>query len=446
MTTVSGVLNDLVARIECPAPALAWGVMIDGHLAASGGRGADAATPFRIASMTKSFTAAAVLGLRDDGVLSLDRPVEEYAPELRAVRGPAGSPPITLRHLLSMAAGLSTDDPWADRHLDATAEFMDEVYAGGVHFAARTGDTFEYSNLGFAMIGRVVRAVTGRPVRDHVDERLLRPLGMTRTTWDRPPGAVALPHRVRDGVVEPDDHDPLADGEIAPMGGLWSTVEDLVRWMAWLDSAHAGVEASSSPARREMQSIHTYAGQLSLDGVSAPSGYGFGILLRDDPVIGMVAGHSGGLPGYGSNMRWRRGSGVGVVALANVTYAPMSTLTHRALTALVTTGLVATPTVEPDELLSSRAHALVALFGSWDDAVARALCADNVDLDDDFGRRRAEVERHTSGRGARLIAVVPTSRTSGTIEVQCGDSRWAVDFSLSPHRGLVQTWSWRSRS
>jgi CubicO group peptidase (beta-lactamase class C family) len=345
-----------------------------------------------------------------------------------------------------MSAGMATDDPWADRHLDATAEFMNEVYANGVHFAGRTGELFEYSNLGFAMIGRVVRTVTGRDVRDHVDERLLGPLGMTHTSWERPRGAVAEPHRLRDGVAVRDDVEPLGDGEIAPMGGLWSTVDDLVRWMAWLDGANDDADWLRASSRREMQRIQNYFGSATLDGAAAPSGYGFGLLVRDDPTIGMVAGHSGGLPGYGSNMRWKRGAGVGVVGLANITYAPMSTFTHRALLALAQGGHAGVETSPVDPLLLERAHALVALFERWDDEAARSLFADNVALDEALDRRRADTDSWVQGRALRVITVTSSCRTSGTIEVAAGDSRFDIDFSLSPHRALVQTWSWRKRS
>src|SRR3954453_20229538 len=103
-------------RLLNRAPALAWGVVRDGKLDASGGSGADEHTVFRIASMTKSFTAACVLALRDDGVFALDDPIAAHAPELAAVGGPTtDAPAVSIRHLLTMSAGIATDDPWADR-------------------------------------------------------------------------------------------------------------------------------------------------------------------------------------------------------------------------------------------------------------------------------------------------------------------------------------------
>ena len=428
------------ARTKHLCPEISWGVVANGELVAHGG------TPervFRIASMTKSFTAAAVLSLRDEGVLSLDVPVAEYAPELTPVRGPAGSAEVTLRHLLSMTSGLATDDPWADRHLDISEAEVDEVYAAGPLFARRPGEAFEYSNLGFGVIGRVVRRVTGRPVQEHVSERLLEPLGMRRTTWVQPVhDDWARPHRVRDGASIPDPDPVLGDGEIAPMGGLWTTVADLARWVAWLDAAVARPDDSASvglstASRREMQRQHTYAGATELAGRRCPSGYGFGLLVRDDPTVGTLVGHSGGLPGYGSNMRWCSGRGVGAIALANTTYAPMSELTMQMLDALHGAGLVPmslSPGAESRFDLDGMARRLVALLDDWSDAEADTLFADNVALDDPLERRATEARDRVTAHGRlRVTEVTATTRAAATVRVMADDgATFTISMLLAP--------------
>lgn len=438
------LLHDIAvaAADEHHCPALAWGLVVDGRVATSGGIAADEHTVFRIASMTKSFTSAAVLALRDEGVWSLDDPIARHAPELGVVQGPEGSPPITLRHLLSMTAGMATDDAWADRHLDMTIPEIDEVYRGGVLFAHRTNDAFQYSNLGFGMIGRCVLRATGRPVRDHVTERFLEPLGMTDTTWDEPThDRWARPHRWQDGAHVVDTPHPLGDGEIAPMGGIWTTVHDLATWVGWLDAAntepHQPAFVGLSPAsRREMQRMQTYAGQRPLDGVRVPTGYGFGLVVRDDPTVGKVVDHSGGLPGYGTNMRWLAGTGVGAIALANTTYAPMAEITMRMLYALHEAGGAERPPVPPSPLLSRRAEELVGLLNDWHDDLARALFADNVDLDERLERRavaaRALIERHGP---LRLVAVHPTSWANGEVEVQGRGESFRIGVQLAPLGG-----------
>ena len=90
---------------------------------------------------------------------------------------------MTVRHLLTMSSGLATDDAWADRHLDLHDAELDAIVADGVTFAWMPGATFEYSNLGYGILGRVVRNITGSTLQQHVTEHLLQPLGMTRTSW-----------------------------------------------------------------------------------------------------------------------------------------------------------------------------------------------------------------------------------------------------------------------
>ena len=190
---------------EIGAPGIAYGVAIDGELVHSGGCGLrdlaagsapDADTAFRICSMTKSFVAMVVLSLRDEGRLDIDIPVDEIAPDLRqlAEAGP-DAPPVTVRQLLTMDAGLPQDDPWADRLMGhANAWVSAEVFARGATRSRAPGTAFEYSNYGWAALGRVIEAVTGQRHQDVVRERVLEPLGLRSTVWsagDLPPEQVA---------------------------------------------------------------------------------------------------------------------------------------------------------------------------------------------------------------------------------------------------------------
>ena len=452
------------ARHEFNLDSIMWGLTVDGELASTGTIGShdNIDTRYRIASMTKSFTAAAVLGLRDEGLLSLDVPVLEYAPELSGVVNPNHGPPLTLRHLLSMSSGLATDDPWADRHLDASSAEMDVHYGRDFEFACATGTNFEYSNLGFALIGRVVERVTGRRVRDHVTERFLEPLSMTATTWDPPSAHLwAPPTRVEDGRIIADGLAPIGDGEIAPMGGLWSTVADLARWSMWLDAANyfsndfsndrpndsgpdqydSNTSLLSVASRREMQTIQTYAGNVALDGVKAPFGYGFGLTLRDDPDLGMVVSHSGGLPGYGSNMRWLPGRRIGVVAVSNTTYAPMALCTQRVLLMLHSAGLIAPSRIPVSALLKHRAQELTALLNDWSDDGAHLILADNVELDESFERRRDAAQRLLQACGTiEINSIEARSRTEGTINVRGPSGQATIEIMLAPIFGAPIQW------
>jgi CubicO group peptidase (beta-lactamase class C family) len=441
------------------SPALAWGVMLDGRLALSGASGGldggqppTAATVFRIASMTKSFTAAAVLRLRDDGVLALDDPV----PELAALRPTPDSPAITLRHLLSMQAGLTSDDRWADRHLDIGAGEFDALLANGPLFAISPGTGFEYSNLSYGVIGRAIHRITGERPQDVVDRLVIDPLGLDRTTWTQPEhDDWARPYRVVDGQPIADDP-PIGDGWLAPMGGLWSTVDDVARVMAFFDDAFPARDGGDDgplcrASRREQQQVHRVTGVVRTEargeGVAhVPEridavGYGFGMQVIHDLRFGHIAAHSGGLPGYGSNMRWLPGRRVGAVALANSTYTPMRELTRRMLEVLDDRGLVPRVIVPLNPVLERAAGELLALINDWSDAAADALFADNVAPDESYERlaRQAAglVEAHGALTMQRLEAALATD---ATIIASAADGREVkVWFALGPARpGRIQ--------
>ena len=445
---VGRLVADFAAERSCPS--IAWGVVGHGVLEAAGsageidGRAPDEHTVYRIASMTKSFSAAITLLLRDEGSLRLDAPLGEYAPELADVRSPtADAPPITVRDLLCMSSGLVTDDAWADRHLDLTDDEFDRIIADGLVFARPTGSCHEYSNFGFALLGRVIQRATGVRLREHVTERLLRPLGMTRTTWDQPEhDDWARPMRCDDGEWAEELPTP-PDGLIAPMGGIWTTVADLARWVAWLAEAFPARDDRddgplSRASRREMQTPQRYVGQRTLRGVRFPSSYGYGVRILDEPELGTVISHSGGLPGYGSNMRWTPGGSVGVVTLSNTTYAPMTELGARIHDLLHEHGVGTPADVAPTDELRRAAHALVDVLSTWAagsevaPAVLAEVFADNVEPDDAFARRATRTRTH----GVLSIDEIrATNAAAGRIACHDADGRrFAATFSFAPTR------------
>ncbi|MFZ0160107.1 MAG: serine hydrolase domain-containing protein, partial [Kineosporiaceae bacterium] len=355
-------------RADALEPGLAYGVVLDGHLVHSGGRGLgtpavtpDADTVFRIASMTKVFTAAAVLLLRDDGRLRLDDEVATHVPEAAGLRPPTDdAPPITVRSLLTMAAGFPTDDPWGDRQQDLPDDDFARLLTAGLSFAWTPGTTFEYSNLGYALLGRVISAAAGEPYADVVTRRLLEPLGLTATGFTAQgvqAGRLAQGHQRSGDIWEPV---PFAGhGAFAPMGGLFSTVRDLSRWVGWLaaafpprddpgDGPPRGDRAVQSPlsraSRRELQLPHlALPPTVTWRSIAEPPdvrgvGYGFGLVIEQDPRLGRLVSHSGGYPGFGSHMRWHPASGLGVVVLGNATYAPAQRLGTGLLDALLAGG------------------------------------------------------------------------------------------------------------
>src|SRR4051795_3303310 len=152
--------------VEKKIPGMVWGVVIDGKLAHTGTFGVrdrtskapvTVGTAFRIASMTKSFTALAILKLRDEGKLSLEDPVSKHIKELAALPYPTrDSAPLTIRLLLTHSTGLPEDNPWGDRQLAVSDAVLSRWMSAGIPFSNPPGTAFEYSNYAFAILGQVV--------------------------------------------------------------------------------------------------------------------------------------------------------------------------------------------------------------------------------------------------------------------------------------------------
>jgi CubicO group peptidase (beta-lactamase class C family) len=454
-------------------PGVVYGLIVGGELRHVRGLGTgvvgedrrpDADTVFRIASMTKSFTAATILSLRDEGRLRLDDPIAAHLPRLAGLHGPTSdSPPITIRHLLTMTAGFPTDDPWGDRQQGLDPERFLELVEGGLSFAWAPGTRFEYSNLGYGILGRLITAVAGQEYRDVVRERILGPLRMSDTTYRQDevdPERLARGYVWRDSafVAEPID----GYGALAAMGGIFTTVRDLATWVNGFvdafpprDDTGAAVPWSAShplgrATRRELQQP-----MITFDaGISSPApdadpefdgaAYGFGLFVQDHLRWGRIVGHSGGYPGYGSNMRWHAASGLGVVVLANGRYAPATHLGRALISALLEDEAAPSRRVEPNAATVAARVAVEGLLRHWDDAAAERLFAMNVELDEPVARRRAMMERlaATHGRLASDDSERPVSHNPFHLEWWLRGERGRVkaEILLSPERPpLVQT-------
>ena len=435
-------------------PGAAWGIVVDGRLAHAGthglrdvvsGSAVDAGTVFRIASMTKSFTALAILKLRDEGKLTLDDPVEQHVPELEALRYPTDDAPrLTIRHLLTHSGGFPEDNPWGDRQLAISDARMTDLLRAGLPFANPPGVAYEYSNFGFAILGRIVSNVSGRPYARYVREAILEPLGMHATTLepaDVPRDRLALGYR-RDGTgwaLEP----ALADGAFGAMGGMLTSMDDLGRYVGFMLSAWPARDGDDrGPVRRaslrEMQQVSRMRPATVTGGRDAPlhllaGGYGYGLRVSQTCQFDHVVAHAGGLPGYGSLMTWLPDYGVGLVAAGNLTYTAWGPPFDAALAALARTGALQPRAVQPAPALRTARDAVNALLARWDDAVAEGVAADNLFLDRPLAERRAEVEtlrtRHGQCVADDTWEVDNPLRGAWTLRCDRGQVRAAITLS-----------------
>ena len=330
-----------------------------------------------------------------------------------------------------------------------TSAEMDALIEAGALFAWTPGIAFEYSNLGWGLVGRVIERVAEMRPQDLVTERLLVPLGMRATTWIRPAPevAVAEPYRWQDGEWLAEG-EPVGDGQIAPMGGLWSTVRDLATWVGFFQDAWPPRDdPDDAPlprwARREMQQFRRFDVVEHVrprpEGPSrvAAFGYGIGLGLRIDERLGVSVGHSGGVPGYGSHMRWLPDRGIGLIGLSNVTYGEMHAACAEALDVLADLDLLGPArTTVAASALTAAAAGVAGLLSAWDDAAADALVADNVAADEPFARRAREAAAVVERHGALAVEQLePDTPLRGTFTAADGEVK--VDLWLG-HDGRVQ--------
>jgi CubicO group peptidase (beta-lactamase class C family) len=375
---------------------------------------ADLDTVFRIASLTKSFTAIAVLRLRDSGKLSLDDPAEKYLPELSQLRYPTrDSPRLTVRHLLSHSAGFPEDNPWGDLQLGLGAEDFSRLLSRGLSFSRAPGTAYEYSNTGFALLGRLVERVSGRRIQDYLAAEVLRPLGMAATAWKRqdvPADHLASGYGHRAPAPGPQlpgdfrEEAQLGDGAYAAMGGLYTSMRDLARYAAFQldawpprDDADAAVLGRAS--RREMQQAarHSSLEVAPGDPLRARArGYGYGLGAHESCDFDRIVSHGGGLPGFGSTLVLLPDRGIAFVGATNLTYTAPDPWPPLVL--LAQKGAIPAREVRPARELVEAHDAVAALLERWDPAVAQA----RFDRTAWFYETADELKAHLEDLHARL--------------------------------------------
>ncbi len=438
-------------------PGMVWGVVIDGRLAHVESAGVrdrsnsapiTASTVFRIASMTKSFTALAILKLRDEGKLSLEDPVEKWLPEFRNMELPTrDTPPLRIRQLMSHSAGFPEDNPWGDRQLSTTDDQLTEWLRIGIPFSTPPGTRYEYSNYAFALLGRVVTKASGVPYERYVRSEILNKLNMGSTTFefsDVPALQRAVGYRLQpDGTYL--EEAPLPHGAFGSMGGLLTTASDLGKYVAFhLSAWPARDDVESGPVRRasvrEMAHLWTPANLNAQESngtlTASEAGYGFGLRIATDCRFELIVSHGGGLPGFGSYMSWLPDYGVGMFAMANLTYVGPAAPISQALDVLLKTGGLQKRELPASPVLSQMRDHIVSLWKSWNDSDARQIAAMNLFLDAPIAQRRAEIAKlkEDVGECTATGSVIPENWLRGQFNMMCQKGVVGVFLTLSPTR------------
>ncbi|MEO5898173.1 MAG: serine hydrolase domain-containing protein [Vicinamibacterales bacterium] len=436
-------------------PGMIWGVVIDGKVAhlgtfGVGDRGSQtpvtADTAFRIASMTKSFTALAVLKLRDDGRLSLEDPVSRWIPEFARMPLPTRDTPLlTIRELLSHSAGFPEDNPWGDQQLSATDAMMDEWLVRGIPFSTPPGTRYEYSNYAYGLLGRVVTKAAGVPYEQYVHTEILSKLHMDGSTFqfaDVPAARRAVGYRLKpDGTYA--EAPPLPHGVFGSMGGLLTTATDIGTYVAFhLSAWPARDDQDPGPVRRasvrEMAHLWTPANlkaQLVNGTIQASeSGYGFGLRVMSDCRFEQIVYHGGGLPGFGSYMAWLPDYGVGMFAMATLTYSGPSEPISQAWDAMLKTGGLRKRELPPTTVQTEMRDHILNLWKRWDDREGTQIAAVNFFLDGPSLQRQAEILalKNEVGECSATGPVVPENWMRGQFNMTCAKGTVGVFFTLAP--------------
>jgi CubicO group peptidase (beta-lactamase class C family) len=430
-------------------PGIAYGVLIDGQLVHTGSAGVRELvnrtpitpdTVFRIASMTKSFTALCILKLRDEGKLSLDDPVEKYIAELARLKYPTSdSPKLTIRHLLSHSEGFPEDNPWGDQQLAVTEDQFTAMLKAGIPFSNAPGVAYEYSNYGFAILGRVVSRVSGQPYAAYLKANILDPLGLNSTTLQPsavPRDRIALGYRWEDNTWK--EEPPLPDGAFGAMGGLLTSTRDLGRYVGFLMSAWPPRDgADTGPVKRsslrEMQQTARPRPATVTGGQLSALAYGYGLRIKQSCDYRQIVAHSGGLPGFGSQMRWLIDEGVGFIAMGSLTYTAWDPVFDAATAAFAKTGALTRLQPEPSAALLAAKDDVTSLVNRWDDALADRIAAVNLFLDESKDRRRRQITTLRESVGQCKAGTFDVENAlRGQWDMTCETGSLRVAITLAP--------------
>ena len=339
------------------APSVAAAVVRDGEriwsdavgIADLEGTWATTGHSYRVGSISKSFTAALVLGLRDEGRLELDVPLATYVVELE------GRSQVSVRQALSHLSGLQREpmgDVWVTGNppdTDALAASLAEV-----EWVLPPGRRFHYSNLAYALLGLAAERVGGQSWEELLKARLFAPLSMTQTSvrpsTDAAVGFFVHPHT--DVAVAEQPIDTLA---VSPAMQMWSTVDDLARWAAFLAEPDEAVLRAETV--EEMATLAVMA-----DPVRWSMGFGLGLMLfrRGDSVL---VGHAGAMPGFLAAVFVSRPDKLGAVVMTNTgARADTPDLAGRLVEAVLEDEPQVPPAWKPAQAPPAGAAELV---GSW---------------------------------------------------------------------------------
>jgi CubicO group peptidase (beta-lactamase class C family) len=440
-------------------PGVAYGLVVDGKLVYKGNIGytdiekkipVTSSSLFRIASMSKSFATMAILKLRDEGKLNLDDPAYFYIPELKNLKYPtADAPHITVRHLMSHSAGFPEDNPWGDRQLADNDKDLLELIGKQLSFSNPPGIAYEYSNLGFALLGKIITKVSGMRYQDYIKKNIWEPLGMKTTTYeygDVAPDKLAHGYRWLNNKWNEETllHD-TKDGSWGAMGAMISSIDEFANYMAFHLSAWPPNNAKDDgPVKRSsVREMHQpWRFNSFIPNYKFPDGrtcavttaYCYGLGWMKDCDGKTYIAHSGGLPGFGSQWRIMPDYGIGIVSFANRTYSPMGFVNLQILDTIIKIAGLQPMQLPPSKILEQRKNDLLKVLPDWNNAEQSGIFAENFfpDYPIDTLKKYARDLYTKAGKIISVKEVKPENQLRGSFILEGEKTNIEVYFTLSP--------------
>lgn len=317
--SIDSVIQDFMRQSHVSGGAVA--IIKDGTVIHAAGYGLDSlgnpvtpATPLRIASMSKSFTAVAIMQLVDEGKIELDLPLSTYLPEI-TTSSPSGQP-LTVRHLLNQTSGLvpSVSSEYAHPTRRSLAEAAADVHA--ITLATAPGASFAYHNQNYMLAARVVEVVSGQPYAQYVQQHIFEPLAMqhsveTTLCSDHVPGLTNGHILLFNQAIAAPEPMALCAGS----GGVVSTADDMVKWLKVHTAQGRRSDGTSLLSAVSLATLHTPPSQAS--------DYAMGWHRKTSATGKTLIEHSGSLMTFTSAMVFNPATKTGVVVLLNTNSLPL---------------------------------------------------------------------------------------------------------------------------
>jgi CubicO group peptidase (beta-lactamase class C family) len=352
---------------------------------------------------------------------------------------------------MSHQAGFPEDNPWGDRQLDDSEADLIALIEKGLSFSNTTGINYEYSNLGFAMLGYIIHQVSGITYDAYIKQAILDPLGMQHTTYEyRTISKENLAKGYRtikgDWVNVP----LLNDGIYGAMGGMITSIDDFAKYVAlhqaaWPERNDAENKVIKRSTVREMHQPYTFIGLNpnyqfpSGKKLATTTSYSYGLNWMRDAEAKTSIGHSGGLPGFGSNWRFMPEYGLGVIFFANHTYAPTSTMNLIVLDTLVKIVKLQPRMVSVSPILEQRQKELLQIIPSWEKI--SVIFAENF-FDDyllDELKAEAKLLFEQAGKIQSVGKMIAENQLRGYCILNGAKQNLKLSFTLSPENpALIQ--------